>query len=311
MPKVSIIVPVYNTAKYLKQCIDSLTNQTLNEIEIIIINDCSPDNSSDIITSYKDKRIKIINHNKNMGIGKSRNDGIKKATGKYIAFVDSDDFVDLNMYEKYYNFANANNLDFVTGFYNKVLNNKIINFKNDYFEITNIHKNKNLINLIDYGPCNKIFKREIITKNNIKFDENKKFEDIPFVVSALCHSENVGHINDYLYNYRIRGNSETTTIDKRTKDIFDILEKVNKIFSQLERNSLEVEYFNITQITRYMLKQKYQKNKNLKLNFINQGFEILNNKYPNWKNNKYYKKENIFKRIIKSNKILLTIYCNM
>lgn len=311
MPKVSIIVPVYNTAKYLKQCIDSLTNQTLNEIEIIIINDCSPDNSSDIITSYKDKRIKIINHNKNMGIGKSRNDGIKKATGKYIAFVDSDDFVDLNMYEKYYNFANANNLDFVTGFYNKVLNNKIINFKNDYFEITNIHKNKNLINLIDYGPCNKIFKREIITKNNIKFDENKKFEDIPFVVSALCHSENVGHINDYLYNYRIRGNSETTTIDKRTKDIFDILEKVNKIFPQTERNSLEVEYFNITQITRYMLKQKYQKNKNLKLNFINQGFEILNNKYPNWKNNKYYKKENIFKRIIKSNKILLTIYCNM
>ena len=309
MPKVSIIVPVYNTAKYLEQCLDSLINQTLKDIEIIIVNDCSPDNSLDIIKSYKDKRIKIINHKSNKGIGISRNNGIKKATGEYIGFVDSDDFVELDMYEKYYNFAKSNKLDFVTGHYNKVFDKKTKEFKNDYFEITNKEINKNIINLIDYGPCNKIFKREAITKNKIKFDETKKFEDLPFVVSALWHSKNAGHIDGFYYNYRIRGNSETTTIDKRTEDIFDILDKVNKIFTANERNNSEIEYFNITQITRYMLKQKYQKDDKIRNRFIEKGYEKLNNNFPNWKNNKYYKKESILKRIVINWSILIKIYC--
>ena len=90
---VSIIIPIYNASKYLKRCLDSVINQTKTELEIILINDGSTDNSEEIIKEYKDKRIRYFK-NKNQGIGKTRNFGITKATGKYIMFLDSDDFLD-------------------------------------------------------------------------------------------------------------------------------------------------------------------------------------------------------------------------
>lgn len=309
MPRLSIIVPVYNTAKYLKQCLDSLINQTLEDIEIIIVNDCSLDNSLDIIKSYKDKRVKLIEHKENMGIGRSRNDALEKATGEFLGFVDSDDFVDLDMYEKYYNFAKKNKLDIVTGYYKKVFDNRVEYFKNEYFGICNLDTDKNIINLIDYGPCNKIFKRKLINEYRIHFEERKKFEDVPFVLNAVWYSKRVGHINETYYNYRIRGNSETTTIDKRTEDIFFILNQINASFGIVGSFSSEVEYFNITQITRYMLKQKHQIDKETKKRIINRGYNYLNKFFPNWKNNKYYKKESIIKRLIKNNKFILKIYC--
>ena len=112
MAKVSLVVPIYNSSKYLNKCIDSLVNQTLKDIEIILINDGSTDESEKVIKEYKDKRIKYISK-KNEGIGKTRNRGIKEATGEYIAFVDSDDYLNEHFCEYMYKKAHADNCDLV------------------------------------------------------------------------------------------------------------------------------------------------------------------------------------------------------
>ena len=104
MKKLSIIIPCYNTEKYINKCLDSVLNSTLKDIEVIIINDGSKDSTLDIIKSYKDKRIIIIDK-ENDGVAMARNDGIKKATGEYITFIDSDDYIEPTMYEEMYNKA--------------------------------------------------------------------------------------------------------------------------------------------------------------------------------------------------------------
>ena len=116
MVKVSIIVPVYNVENYIERCLKSLVNQTLKDIEILIINDGTPDNSIEICEKYakNDNRIKIFNK-ENEGLGLTRNYGIERATGEYIAFVDSDDYVTLDMCENLYNAAIENNADIVYG----------------------------------------------------------------------------------------------------------------------------------------------------------------------------------------------------
>ena len=309
MKKVSVIVPVYNAEKYLRECLDSLVNQTLKEIEIIVVNDGSKDNSLSILREYEKKhkdKVIVIDNKENQGIGRTRNNGLKKATGEYIGFMDSDDYADLNMYEEYYEFAKKNKLDIATGYYTKLINNNKEVFKNEYFEITNYQNNKNIINLIDYGPANKIFKNNIIRENKILFEEKLKYEDMPFVLKNVYHSNKIGHINKSLYCYRVHRNSETTTMDKRVFDMFEILNIVNRYYKVKNE---EIEYLNIRQITRYMLQQKYQKDKKLKREFINKGYKILNEKYPGWKCNDYYKQENKLKRVIKNNKILLKLYC--
>lgn len=119
MPKVSIIVPIYNVEKYLDRCMSSLLNQTLKDIEIIMVDDESPDNCPQLCDEYarKDERVKVI-HKKNGGLGLARNSGLEIATGEYVAFVDSDDFVDINMYQELYSTADSYDSDIVyCGFY--------------------------------------------------------------------------------------------------------------------------------------------------------------------------------------------------
>lgn len=128
MSKVSIIVPVYNVSKYLKRCLDSLVNQTLKEIQIILVNDGSTDNSLYICQQYanKDKRIILVNK-KNGGLSSARNEGLKFVTSKYVAFVDSDDYVDTNMYLTLYSKLKENNLDTIfCGYYKQDKSGKFI-----------------------------------------------------------------------------------------------------------------------------------------------------------------------------------------
>lgn len=309
MVKVSVIVPVYNKEKEIEKCLDSILNQTLNEIEIIVVNDGSTDRSLELIKKYEKKyssKIKVINH-ENHGIGYTRNKGIEKSTGEFISFVDSDDFIEKEMLCEYYNFCKEHNLDILTGYYFKVTGNKKEIFKNPYFKICNIKSNTNIINLIDYGPCNKIFNTKIIKENKIKFDENSKYEDMPFVSTTISKANKIGHIGKAYYNYYIREGSETTTVDKRVFDIFNILQIVNENYKTL-KNSQELEYLNVDKITTYMLQQSYQKDRNISRDFIKKGYAVLNNQFPNWRKNKYYKNTLLIKRIIKNNKIILKLY---
>lgn len=310
--KISVIIPVYNSSTYLRKCLDSVVNQTLKDIEIIVINDGSTDDSKNIIEEYtvKYKNIIFIDQ-ENKGIGKTRNIGIKKATGEYITFVDSDDYIKENMLEEYYKYAKKHNFDLVIGSYIKKINNKEIIFENNKFKTGNVKTTPQILYLIEYGPWAKLYKREMLINNNIYFDEKRKYEDMPFVSKALLKSKLIGQITEPYYYYIIHNNSETTTMDKRVFDILDILKEVKDYYKREYYLRDELDYVIIDKVTTYMLQQRVQKDNKLRIEFINAGYAFLNKNIKNWRGNKYYKKTNFLKRIIKNNKKILKIYCNI
>ena len=162
MKKVSIIVPVYNTGKYIQKCIESLLSQTYKNLEILLINDGSTDNSEQIILSYKDKRIKYTSK-ENEGIGKTRNLGIDLATGDYLMFIDSDDYIKEDCVEKFVKKCESHKCDIaVSDYYEDRGDLKEIRFPS--FEDANLKTNPSILNMINLGPCNKIYSKKLFKK---------------------------------------------------------------------------------------------------------------------------------------------------
>lgn len=310
--KVSVIVPVYNTEKYLRRCLDSLVNQTLDDIEIIIIDDKSPDNSALIIDEYKEKhdnKIKVIHNKNNKGIGYNRNIGIKKSSGKYVVFVDSDDYLDKDNLEKMYDYSEKNKTDITVCMLKKVdFNGKTLGYENiPYFKITNLKENPNLLIDINMGPANKIFNRALFDDDTY-FSENLKYEDMYVIPKLIKKAKKIGMMTDTNYNYVIHEKSETTTMNERVFDILKVMKKVNEDIGKNEFYK-ELEFLNIRTLFRYTLQQKNQSDKKLASKFIDETFKFLNSEFPDWKNNEIWKKRNILKRIIEGNKTLTKIYC--
>lgn len=232
MIKVSIIIPIYNAQTYLKKCLDSVMGQTLREIEIILINDESSDNSLNICKEYskKDKRIKIIDK-KNEGVSKARNTGILSAEGEYISFIDSDDWIEHNMIEELYNSATANNAEFCMCNYVKENNGKSLyidssmckkvlegNDIRNYLLLPLIERenNENQHILGDFrSPWSKLFKRDIIEKYNIKFEKDLIIgEDFIFNLEFLIHTNKAVINQGFYYHYLININSATMRYKK-------------------------------------------------------------------------------------------------
>ena len=308
MIKVSIIVPVYNSEKYLEKCIKSLTHQTEKDIEIILVNDGSNDNSEKIIKKYKDKRIKYISKN-NEGIGKTRNTGIKEAKGEYLMFIDSDDYVDTKCVKVMYEAAKNNKSDLVISNFYKDYNGKLEKISIPSFESSSLKKNPNILNYVNMGPCNKLFKRTLL--KNIRFDEENKYEDVLFVCKSLINAKKIVHIDDYLSYYVIHSNSETTTRDKK---IFDILEVNKKLYKICKNESyLKTNFINLTVsiLTDYAAQTRYIKDKSIRHTFIKRVFKFLNSIDKKWYKCDYFMNLNIISRIIKSHERLLMLYCDV
>lgn len=306
MPKVSIIVPTYNREKELSTCIDSLLNQTYKDIEIIIINDGSTDNTDELIKTYKDKRIKYYNRT-NHGIGNSRNYGIDKSNGDYISFIDSDDYVDNCFIEKMYEKANKDNLDLVIcDYYNFYKNETKELVTIPTFNNTNIKDNKDLLLTINYGPCNKLYKKELL--KNINFPEDIKYEDMPFITKCLKKANTIGKVDLPLNYFYIDNISETTIRDKKMYDIFKVLDLVKDTYKEKEYKEV-LSTLIIKTLTNYTIQQRYQKNKKIRNDFIDKSFNYIKEMDNNYKNNSYFKTRPLFKRIIEKNKLLTKIYC--
>ena len=309
MPDISIIVPIYNAEKYLNKCIDSLINQTKREIEIILINDGSTDDSEKIIKKYKDKRIKYFK-NENQGIGKTRNFGIEKATGKYVMFVDSDDYIKKNTCEVLYKKCEKENLDLVICDFYKVFDNgkkeeeRIGDFSN-----TTLKKNPNLLLDVNLAPWNKLYKRDLIVTNRIRFVEDLKYEDAPFVCTALDRASKIGKVNQSFNYYVIHGKSETTVRDERVFDIIKIVDKIRKYFKNKNYAQKSVDKLTIRILINYNIQQRYQINKKIAIKFIDNSFDYLRKNVPNYKNNSYFKERNMIKSIIEKSKTLTKFYC--
>lgn len=218
MAKVSIIVPVYNVEKYLRKCLNSLINQTLKDIEIICINDGSTDKSLEILEEYKnrDSRIILLNQ-ENSGQSIARNNGIKKATGEYLGFVDPDDWVDLDYYEKLYNAASTNDTDIAVGGIIRVTGIKKKKFLN--FEKETITDNTNLkFELCDVPEksyvWNKIYKTEKLKEIGLEFEKGIFYEDCIFTPQALFYLGEIVTVPNIHYYYLRRGNS---TVKQRSE----------------------------------------------------------------------------------------------
>lgn len=217
MIKLSIIVPIYNVEKYLKRCLDNLINQTLKEIEIICVNDGSTDNSLQILEEFanKDKRLRIINQ-ANKGLSGARNTGLEAVQGEYFGFLDSDDWVDLDYFEKLYNRAKECDADIALGDF-------IRKGKYKHKIRLNLDKEEEFISDNDkfYGsqfyhfPCvwNKIYKTNKL--NDLRFIEGIYFEDGPYTIQALHRANKVVTCpNTYLY-YFVNPNSIVKTLNKK------------------------------------------------------------------------------------------------
>ncbi len=308
MVKVSIIVPVYNTEKYLKKCVESLLSQTEKDIEIILINDGSTDKSEKIIKSFEDDRIVYISK-KNSGIGSTRNLGITKAKGKYIMFIDSDDYIAPNCVEKMYNKAINDNCDIVISDYYEDCNGIIKEIRFKSFNNTSLNDNPSILNNINLGPCNKIYKKSIL--KDVKFEESLKYEDAPFVIKAFINAKKIGKLNECLSYYVIHENSQTTIRDKRIFDILDISNIIINLLKPYDNCKASLTNLIVMILTDYTIQQRYINNKELRNTFIDKAFNILDNLDKNWRKCEYLKKFRFDKRIIKSNKTLTKLYCNI
>ena len=222
---VSIIIPIYNTEKYIRECLDSAINQTYNNIEIILINDGSTDNSQNICEEYtqKYKNIKLFNI-RNHGVSYSRNFGIDKSDGEYIVFVDSDDYIENKMIEELINVKDEKDGELLIYNYSKVygttdkktyeISNATLN-KEEFLEKFFEYYNK----LIVHSPCNKLYKSKIIKENNIKFNTSLTIgEDLIFNLEYFKHCDTFRIVNEYYYHYRF--NQESVT-NKFRKDYYN------------------------------------------------------------------------------------------
>ncbi|MDR0405000.1 MAG: glycosyltransferase family 2 protein [Oscillospiraceae bacterium] len=225
--KVSVVIPVYNVEKYLKKCLDSVVNQTLQEIEIICINDGSTDYSLEILKKLaeKDQRVILINQ-KNLGPGSARAAGVKIAKGEYVGFVDADDYIKNECYEIAYNKATQHNADvlmFGTYYKRDSIKDKewsIAHFGSQEEKIFTGSGPKALLDLDGVVVWNKIFKNKMLKENSINFKESmRRGEDPCFVYDVAPHASKVVFITDMLYFYSIkpsgiiRGSSEETHLD--------------------------------------------------------------------------------------------------
>lgn len=311
MPKVSVIVPVYNVEKYLERCLKSLVTQTLSDIEIITVDDGSQDNSKKIIEKYikiYPDKIKYL-YKKNGGLSSARNFGIPYAKSEYIAFLDSDDYIEPTMYEEMYNIAKKENSDMVECDFiweypdkQKYDCGQIYNSKNEALEKARV------------VAWNKLIKRDILEKEKIEFPYGLRYEDVEFFYKLLPSLNKISFVKKFFIHYVQRDNSIVNTQNSKTMDIFIVLDNVIDYYKknnyyQEYKEQLEYTY------TRLLLCSSLKRmckidNKDERKRALDETWNNLNTKFPNWKKNKLLKKnsvKNIYMRSV--NHFTFYIYC--
>ncbi|MFR7874032.1 MAG: glycosyltransferase [Christensenellales bacterium] len=313
MPKVSVVVPIYNVEKYIKKCMDSLVNQTLQEIQIIFVNDGSTDESGNIAKEYASKYPnKIIYLEKeNGGLSDARNFGMRYAEGEYIAFLDSDDYVENTMYEEMYNKALQENSDYVEcdflwEYPDKTKKDKRNSYNNKKEMLTNVR----------VVAWNKLIKREILEKNNISFPKGLRYEDIEFTYKLIPYLNKVSYVDKEFVHYVQRNNSIANVQNERTAEVFTIFDNIIKYYQEkgfYEEYKEELEYSYSRILLCSSLKRICKiKDSKTRKKLIKETFEKLYQQFPLWKENKILNNRSIKNMYMKSiNKFTYPIYTKM
>lgn len=295
-PEVTIIIPVYNTEKYIRDCFDSIIKQSFSNFEVIVINDGSTDKSADICNEYckKDSRFKIYNL-KNQGAAKARNSALDLAKGRYIFFVDSDDWLEENAVKNH--IREMKEFDMVIGCSHNCYfkDDKLLYKKRDYFYEENKYLSKQEVrrmyvdiatNGVSHAPHNKMYKKSIIDKYNIRFPDRKKYEDLGFNNKYIDKINSLRIINSYDYNYRV-SNLEGVAL-KLPSNMFEIFTEVNDELITLLKS------WNVYDSkSEKMLKSKY----------ITEVASCINNTYNPNLNYSFKERRSYIKRLINDNKV--------
>ncbi|MBO5096620.1 MAG: glycosyltransferase family 2 protein [Bacilli bacterium] len=296
---ISIIVPIYNTEKYLNKCLTSLVKQKNIDFEVICVNDGSPDDSDKIIEKFKKKYPKLIRSykKKNGGLSDARNYGIKKAKGDYIGFVDSDDWVEKDMFSKMYNYAIKKDLDIVVcdTFMEYENNTEILK--------SNLHySDEDVRNYIISYPmaCTRLIKKELL-EDDYMFTKGILYEDLCLTPTLVNKTIKVGFLEEALYHYLQRSNSIMNQMEFNDKlfDIIKVLNHVYKIFDEnknLENYYEEIEYLYITHLLRSATLRFLGYKDGAK--HLSKLIDEFKDKFPNWQDNKYFKNSSFKLKLI-------------
>ena len=303
---ISIIVPVYNVEQYLDKCLDSLTNQTYKNLEIILIDDGSTDSSGKKCDEWKQKdtRITVI-HKQNSGVSSARNMGLNKSTGTYVIFIDSDDYCDIKMIEKLYFLIKKYNSEMaICSFY--YLYDNYLKEAKKLKNLLKMNKTTFLDNINqDYYKgylWNKLLKKELL--KNLQFDENKYIcEDMFFVINYLENCNNIIYTDQSLYYYRQNNNSvmhnmNLNKVYHHVKSLDEIITLIKERYHSKIYYSLEVENIYIASNLKYYIKKN---NKN------DERIIFINNTIRKYIKDGCIKKE---KRLIQKIKIIFCVYFN-
>lgn len=295
---ISVIVSVYNSQDYIGECLESVINQTYKNLEIICVEDCGSDNSIEIIQKYiqNDNRIRLIRHKKNLGCGGARNTGINNANGKYIYFIDGDDFIENNYIENLVNTIEKYNTDIVCNskmlkyYKNNESKNCFIKKEDDFILNTVVDFNENIVKKIMTSALCKIYKTDFLRSNNFYFPEKLKFEDFAFLHILKTQAKSVVFTYDSTYFYRQREGSLIHQYKTKGND-FDSINAIKYIYDFYKKNNLLDRYTIPFAWLKKFFKRQDNKNKYfaiLKSELLQMKEDILQNK------NIYNKKDWVF-----------------
>ena len=308
MPKVSIIVPFYNVEKYIEKCLQTLVNQTLEDIEIILVNDGSKDNTIDIVKKYqKEYPQKIIYLEKeNGGLSDARNYAIPYAKGEYIAFLDSDDYVETTMYQEMYEIAKKENSDMVEC-------NFIWEYPNkSRIDVGTTYNGKHeMLEKVRVVAWNKLIKREILEKSKVQFPKGCRYEDVEFTYKLIPYLEKVSFCKTPMVHYIQRIGSITNIQNKRNAEIFDVMEHVIEYY---KKNNMYTEYYTELEYVyvRYAFCSSFLrivkiKDSKIRKELLEMTWNKVYTNFPDWKKNeilnKSKSKKNLYLKSI--NKIFI------
>lgn len=284
--KISVIIPVYNSEKYIEKCLDSILNQSYKNFEIIVINDGSKDNSKEILDKYQNRYPNIITHieQENKGVAISRNYGIKIATGDYIAFIDNDDFIDENYLETFVNQLQDTRYDAIIAGYRR---------PNEDGKIVKELKleNEEWCKMMIFAPWAKIYRKNYLLENNIEFLSNNIGEDVYFNIQALLLSDNVKIIDYVGYNWFFNTKSVSNTTQKNITNL-DVYKLLNSCYGVLKEKGILEKKYEIIEMyfIRYIIWILLFSTKKLSYKIISNEYDKLFNwlkeRFPNYKKNK-------------------------
>lgn len=285
--KVSVIVPIYNVSDYIEKCMDSLVNQTLKELQIILINDGSTDDSYEKLIPYINKYKNIEYYEKeNGGLSDARNYGFKYVSSPYVAFLDSDDYIKHSMYEDLYNKCVKEDLDICEcDFYWTYDDKKILDKR--------IYNDENLFTNLRVVAWNKLYKYSVIKEHNIEFLKNLRYEDIGFIYMLLPYIKKYGYLDKPCVYYIQRNTSITAVQNIKVLDINEIFNGIFKFYKEqniYEKYKNELEYVYI----RIMFSSSFKRmckigDKELKNKVLKENYKNIKTTFPNYKKNKYIK----------------------